>query len=33
LRLYVPKSWTSSPERLTGAGVPESYRRVRRHQN
>jgi SRSO17 transposase len=26
LRLYVPKSWTSSPERLAGAGVPEPYR-------
>src|SRR5215210_9190426 len=29
LRLYVPKSWTSSPERLEGAGVPEPYRQER----
>jgi len=25
LRLYLPKSWTSSPERLDEAGVPEEY--------
>src|SRR4051794_20539558 len=27
LRLYLPKSWTSSPERLEAAGVPDDYRR------
>jgi SRSO17 transposase len=27
LRLFLPKSWTSSPERLDAAGVPEAYRR------
>jgi SRSO17 transposase len=26
LRLYLPQSWTSSPERLDGAGVPASCR-------
>jgi len=26
LRLYLPKSWTGSPERLKGAGVPEPFR-------
>jgi SRSO17 transposase len=26
LRLYLPESWTSSPERLEAAGVPERYR-------
>ena len=25
LRLYLPKSWTASPERLKAAGVPESF--------
>jgi SRSO17 transposase len=29
LRLYVPRSWTSSPERLAGVGVPEPYRQER----
>src|SRR5947209_2544372 len=29
LRLYLPKSWTSSPKRLEEAGVPEVYRRER----
>ena len=29
LRLYLPKSWTGSPERLERAGVPEEYRRAR----
>jgi SRSO17 transposase len=29
LRLYVPKPWTSSPERLEEVGVPEEYRRER----
>jgi SRSO17 transposase len=29
LRLYLPKSWTSSPERLEAAGVPERYRQER----
>jgi SRSO17 transposase len=29
LRLYMPKSWTSSPERLEAVGVPEEYRRER----
>jgi SRSO17 transposase len=29
LRLYVPKSWTSAPQRLQEAGVPEAYRRER----
>ena len=29
LRLYLPKSWTSSPERLEAAGVPAQYRRER----
>jgi SRSO17 transposase len=27
LRLYLPKSWTGSPERLEAAGVPPQYRR------
>lgn len=27
LRLYLPKSWTGSPERLDAAGVPPQYRR------
>lgn len=27
LRLYLPESWTSAPERLEAAGVPEPYRR------
>src|SRR3954449_4802160 len=27
LRLYLPKSWTNSPERLDAAGVPPQYRR------
>jgi SRSO17 transposase len=27
LRLYLPKSWTSSPKRLDAAGVPPLYRR------
>jgi SRSO17 transposase len=26
LRLYLPKSWTDSPERLKAAGVPERFR-------
>src|SRR4051812_34841332 len=26
LRLYLPESWTGSPERLKGAGVPEPFR-------
>src|SRR3954454_14333555 len=29
LRLYVPESWTSAPERLEAAGVPERYRAER----
>src|SRR3954466_1381690 len=29
LRLYLPKSWTNSPERLEAAGVPERYRQER----
>ena len=29
LRLSMPKSWTSSPERLEQAGVPEGYRQER----
>jgi SRSO17 transposase len=29
LRLYLPESWTGSPERLEAAGVPERYRRER----
>jgi SRSO17 transposase len=29
LRLYLPKSWTSSPERLDEAGVPPEYRQER----
>jgi SRSO17 transposase len=29
LQLYVPKSWTSAPERLERAGVPAPYRRER----
>jgi SRSO17 transposase len=29
LRLYMPKSWTSSPERLEQVGVPEGYRQER----
>jgi SRSO17 transposase len=29
LRLYVPQSWTSTPERLAQAGVPEPYRQAR----
>jgi SRSO17 transposase len=29
LRLYLPKSWTSSPQRLEEVGVPEEYRRER----
>ena len=29
LRLYVPKPWTSSSERLEEVGVPEEYRRER----
>ena len=29
LRLYLPQSWTSSPQRLEAVGVPEPYRRER----
>ncbi len=29
LRLFLPKSWTSSPQRLDEAGVPEPYRAAR----
>jgi len=29
LRLYLPESWTGSPERLEAAGVPERYRAER----
>jgi SRSO17 transposase len=29
LRLYLPESWTGSPERLEAAGVPERYRQER----
>ena len=29
LRLFLPQSWTDSPERLERAGVPEEYRRAR----
>src|SRR5205807_5158254 len=29
LRLYLPESWTGSPERLKAAGVPERYRQER----
>src|SRR5438552_4185508 len=29
LRLYLPQSWTASPERLVKAGVPEAYREER----
>ena len=29
LRLYLPKSWTSSPERLEEVGVPAEYRQER----
>src|SRR5205823_13708891 len=29
LRLYLPQSWTASPERLERAGVPEQYRPAR----
>src|SRR5438270_4882559 len=29
VRLYLPKSWTRSPERLEAVGVPEEYRRER----
>jgi SRSO17 transposase len=29
MRLYVPKSWTSAPQRLEEVGVPEEYRQER----
>jgi SRSO17 transposase len=29
LRLYLPQSWTASPERLVKAGVPEAFREER----
>src|SRR5947208_12026154 len=29
LRLYLPQSWTSSPQRLEAVGVPRQYRQKR----